>query len=311
MSTELHSPEDCRSKSPPASSPFYYCLKEYLEEGNLAKTTQDYYRRVAKQFLVEVRPWEEDWTRRAMRWRDQMDVLPSSLSLYVTVVRKYIEKCMQKGLVKVCPLSKFKTTQGSGAPRRALTRQEVHKLLATTVGDGLIQKRDRAILLLMLYTGIRVNSVFNINLEDIDDMGNSVTLKYLSKGHKKKDTFVVLPEIVYDAICYYVVSKYGKGGPGTGPAFTGIRVDMLGAKRLTNGAIRKMITRRMKTAGLQGVCPHSLRHTAASMAVKAGADLLAVKEMLGHRSIQTTERYVHSLSRVEDAAELKIDYGLE
>jgi integrase len=60
-----------------------------------------------------------------------------------------------------------------------------------------------------------------------------------------------------------------------------------------------------------GVCVHSLRHTAATKADEAGKPILAIRDMLGHKSVKTTEIYIHSIRRIKDAAELGINYGIK
>jgi site-specific recombinase XerD len=57
--------------------------------------------------------------------------------------------------------------------------------------------------------------------------------------------------------------------------------------------LRRSFEPGLRKAGIVGVCWHSLRHTAASRRVMAGVDLVSVKEILGHRDIQTTLRYAH------------------
>ena len=57
--------------------------------------------------------------------------------------------------------------------------------------------------------------------------------------------------------------------------------------------LRRAFERGLRQAGITGVCWHTLRHTAASRRMAAGVDLVSVKEILGHRSIQTTLRYSH------------------
>ena len=57
--------------------------------------------------------------------------------------------------------------------------------------------------------------------------------------------------------------------------------------------LRRAFEPGLRKAGITGVCWHTLRHTAASRRIMAGMDLVSVKEILGHRSIQTTLRYAH------------------
>ncbi len=76
--------------------------------------------------------------------------------------------------------------------------------------------------------------------------------------------------------------------------------------------MRKLVKDRLREAGLDrpGLSPHSLRHTAAALAYTNGADILSIRDMLGHRSVTTTENYLRSIDRIERAAELVVGRAL-
>lgn len=292
-------------------SKFYTLLNDFIEGNDFSEHTKRAYKTAITRFLEYAKPWDsKGWMQRATKWRSTLDLAPSSQFLYVVAARRYLGECVYKKLISENPLSRVRVkVEAYGIPRRNLTDEEVGKLLKTATGDGLLQVRDSAIIILMLHTGIRIGAVAEVRIEDINLVPGEKTavLKYKCKGHKGKDTHVVLSLVVVDAIGDYLTAT-DRSFKDKGWLFVS-----KGNKRLTVHALRKMIIRRMDRAGVRsgGVCIHSLRHTAATKAVESGQPLLKVRDMLGHKSVQTTELYVHQIRRMQDAAELGIDYGIK
>lgn len=295
-----------KAKKASRSAAFIGFVQDYLFSNDLADETRRVYSRAIKAFLKYAKPWEDGWSKRAVRWKSVLKVAPSSQALYVIAARNYLEACIEKGLLKDNPLLGVKVRlYGYSSSRRVLSDKEVKSLLAGVSGKTPAELRDRAILVLMLYTGLRAGGVVTINTQDFEASDGQTILKYKSKGHTGRDSFVVVPKAAVKAIVTYLMAT-GRSLDERGPCFWARGGGM------SNSTLRKMVTRRMKQAGLEGdgLCVHSLRHTAASKAIDAGADLMAVRDMLGHKSVKTTEMYVHNLKRVQDAAELKVDYDL-
>lgn len=285
---------------------FFNFIQDYLLSNDLASETRRVYQRAIKAFLKYAKPWEDKWARRAVRWKSTLRVAPSSQALYIIAARNYVEACIEKGLLKDNPLLGVKVRlYGYSSSRRVLSDEEVKALLSVVSGRDPAELRDRAVLVLMLYTGVRVGGVAKADIQDFEVSDGQTILKYWSKGYSGKDSFVVVPVAAVAVIKIYL-KETGRSFDERGPCFRAQRGG------ISNSALRKMITRRMKQARLSGdgLCVHSLRHTAASKAVEAGADLLAVRDMLGHKSVKTTELYVHNLKRVQDAAELRVNYNL-
>lgn len=146
--------------------------------------------------------------------------------------------------------------------------------------------RDWAILETIYATGIRVSEVCSLETTSIDQQG--MTLRVIGKGNKER----VVP---FARACLSALQVWLSQGrphlvtPETGRAlFVGDK-----GKRIDPRVIRAMIHRMCAQAGVRDLAPHALRHTAATHILAGGADLRAVQEMLGHSSLQTTQRYTH------------------
>ena len=146
--------------------------------------------------------------------------------------------------------------------------------------------RDWAILETIYATGIRVSEVCSLDTTSIDQQG--MTIRVIGKGNKER----VVP---FTRACLSALQAWlSHGRPSLAIPEAG-RALFVGDKgrRIDPRVIRAMIHRMCAQAGVRDLAPHALRHTAATHILAGGADLRAVQEMLGHSSLQTTQRYTH------------------
>ena len=146
--------------------------------------------------------------------------------------------------------------------------------------------RDWTILETIYATGIRVSEVCSLDTTSIDQQG--MTLRVIGKGNKER----VVP---FTRACLSALQAWlSHGRPSLAIPEEG-RALFVGDKgrRIDPRVIRAMIHRMCAQAGVRDLAPHALRHTAATHILAGGADLRAVQEMLGHSSLQTTQRYTH------------------
>jgi integrase/recombinase XerC len=155
--------------------------------------------------------------------------------------------------------------------------------------------RDRAVLELLYATGIRVSELCGLDLGDVDRPRRVV--RVLGKGAKERTVPFGLPaeEALEDWLRL--------GRPSLHDADSGAAL-LLGARggRLHPTVVRRLVAGYARAAGVPGVSPHGLRHSAATHLLEGGADLRAVQELLGHASLSTTQIYTHvSLDRLRAA----------
>ena len=146
--------------------------------------------------------------------------------------------------------------------------------------------RDWTILETIYATGIRVSEVCSLDTTSIDQQG--MALRVIGKGNKER----VVP---FTRACLSALQAWlSHGRPSLAIPEAG-RALFVGDKgrRIDPRVIRAMIHRMCAQAGVRDLAPHALRHTAATHILAGGADLRAVQEMLGHSSLQTTQRYTH------------------
>lgn len=162
--------------------------------------------------------------------------------------------------------------------------------------SGLRTHRDRAMALAMLLGGLRSAEVRGLLLKDVDQ--GRRRLRVVGKGGRER----VVP---VDGAFFAELSAYLRHerprGLGTPECFVVLRGPTTGA-RVTEAGLRSLFRRHRESSGATRVRPHRLRHTYGTELAAAGIDLLALRELMGHASPETTSRYVH-LSEEHLAAE--------
>ena len=171
-------------------------------------------------------------------------------------------------------------------------------------------KRDFAIINLLVRTGLRTIEIQRANIEDINQSGGVSKLHIQGKGRDTKDEYVLLTQSSLKPIMDYL--QHREEAKDTDPLFTSIS-DRNNGKRMTTRSLSRIVKGALIDAGINSkrLTAHSLRHTAITTALLAGASLQEVKTMARHADINTTLIYSHNIERGTNGAEYKIDKYME
>jgi integrase/recombinase XerC len=150
--------------------------------------------------------------------------------------------------------------------------------------------RNLVILELLYGSGLRLAEVHGLDVSDLE-LGRK-QLKVLGKGRKER--IVPLTGAAHRALGRYLPRRQEllqrSGSPGEGALLLNLR-----GKRLSQRSVQKVVRGLLDAAAAdEGLTVHSLRHSFATHLLDAGADLMAVKELLGHVSLSTTQIYTHT-----------------
>lgn len=154
-----------------------------------------------------------------------------------------------------------------------------------------IALRNAAILELLYATGMRVGELTSLNVQDVDFENH--TVKVTGKGNKQR---VVPFGVPAASACKewlehgrnVLLEKQAASSTSSQALFLGAR-----AKRIDQRIVRSIVHAAAAAANVPDVAPHALRHSAATHMLNGGADLREVQELLGHSSLNTTQRYTH------------------
>lgn len=209
----------------------------------------------------------------------------TSVSRKLASVRTFFEFLIRKGVLKNNLAKLVPTPRGEKRLPTFLTVDEVFKLLDIKGSGDTLISRDIAVLELLYSSGLRVSELVGINLNDLDL--NNMTVKVLGKGNKER--IVPVGSKAGDALKEYLYARLDMN-----PAGDSLFVNSRGG-RLNVRSVDRIIKKYAAIAGIpKNVSPHVLRHTFATHLLGGGADLRAIQEMLGHKSLSTTQRYTHT-----------------
>ncbi|MDE6664781.1 MAG: tyrosine recombinase XerC, partial [Ruminococcus sp.] len=167
-----------------------------------------------------------------------------------------------------------------------LSLNESMRLLETSNNSD--SKRDYCIITILLNCGIRLSELVSINIKDIDFYENRI--KILGKGNKER--MIYLNNACIDGLKNYLEIRTKNQKAVDEPALFISNQN----KRISKRRVQQIVENTIKNAELdgKGFTTHKLRHTAATLMYQyGGADILTLKELLGHSSISTTEIYTH------------------
>lgn len=143
------------------------------------------------------------------------------------------------------------------------------------------QPRDRAVLSVLLYGGLRRGEVVGLDIGDFAPQAE--TLHVRGKGHK--DRVIGLPRPALTALAAYLDSR--PGGAAEAPLFVTVT-----GERITHKVVTRVVGRAAGRLG-QHLHPHMFRHSYATELLERGADIRDIRDLLGHESVATTEIYTH------------------
>lgn len=205
---------------------------------------------------------------------------------YIIALRGFLRYLAKKDVIS---LSAEKIELGKTNARSIdfLTIEEIERLIKSTEGMSFAAARNRAILLLLFSSGLRISELINLNRDNIDLKRKEFSV--IGKGSKIRIVFI--SDGAKGAIEYYLNKRKDLD-----PALF-VRLPKkndFSDLRITARSIQRIVAQCAKEAGiLKKVTPHVLRHSFATNLLQNGADIRSVQALLGHSSINTTQIYTH------------------
>lgn len=226
----------------------------------------------------------------------------STIARKLAAVRSFYRYLVKHGLLDTNPSDSIQTPKQDKTIPAYLPIDDMFRLLASVKTDTTLGLRNLAMFETLYSTGIRVSELAGLNIQDVDFHENSIRVKGKG-GHER---IVPIGETALNAIGDYrkqvEINLKNKpasdGGNESEPLFLN-RFNT----RLTARSIGRILEQTTRECGIAiPVSPHAFRHTFATHLLDAGADLRVVQELLGHKSLSTTQKYTHvSIDRLMQA----------
>jgi len=220
----------------------------------------------------------------------------------LSAIRSFFRFLVRQGVITDNPADFVATPKQDKMIPDYLSVDNMFRLLDSIEPDTLLKYRDRAIFETLYSCGIRVSELAGMNVFDVDFQAGLI--RVFGKGRKER--LVPVGSKALDAIRTYreiLQREAADCGKATAPDENGPLFLNKNFGRLSTRSIARILEKTARACGLpMPVSPHMLRHSFATHMLDAGADLKAVQEILGHRSLSTTQKYTHvSIDRLMQA----------
>ncbi len=270
---------------------------EYLQfERNYAAGTVAYYRadvlelqEFGKKLHDDLNPVDVD-AELVREWiTSLMDagIAPNTINRKLSSLRAYFKFLLKRGEVTIDPLVKITGPKKKKPLPVFVKESEMDRLLDDMdFGEGFEGCRDRMVVEMFYETGVRCAELIGLNDGDVD-FSNSV-IKVTGKRNKQR--LIPFAEELKQAMQAYVETRNAAVPVRSDAFFVG-----KAGKRLSRSVVARIVKQNLsKVVTLKKRSPHVLRHTFATVMLNHDADLSAIKELLGHESLATTEVYTHT-----------------
>lgn len=212
----------------------------------------------------------------------------ASISRRLASLRSFFRFAQREGLVDQNPAKPLRNPRTGRKLPHFLSTEEMQQLLSAPSKHEYLGCRDVAILETMYSAGLRVSETVGMNDEDLDLSEAIVRVR----GKGKRERLAPLGSYALEALGAWLDVRElaaPQSAGGQAPVF----VNRFG-RRLTTRSVARMLEKYLKQAGLdQRTSPHTLRHSFATHLLDHGADIRSVQELLGHKSLTTTQIYTH------------------
>jgi integrase/recombinase XerC len=277
-------------------------LRELADGRQLSTHTVAAYRRDLSEladfldtyFQTDDWPWsrvDRNALRRFLGKLAQQQLSRRTIARRLSAVRTFFKFLHREDLVQANPARTVRSPKIEKTLPQWLSRGDAEKVFSVAENraaeGGMRGLRDLAIIELFYSTGMRLSELHGLDMDDVDVISEQVKVR----GKGRKERIIPLGSTAITAIRRYELRRADVMGRGDRGA---VFINQNG-KRLSRRQIQEIVRKAVESGAVEaGMSPHALRHSFATHLLDAGADLLAVKELLGHASLSTTSIYTHT-----------------
>ena len=233
--------------------------------------------------------------RAYLAWLHDQGYAKTTIARRLAAVRSWCRFLCRQGDLTSNPAEGLRAPRQDKKLPHFLSAGQLQELLETP-GTTALGHRDRAILETLYSAGLRVSELVGLNLEDVDlDTGVATV-----RGKGRRERLAMFGGKAVTALRDWLPERQTLGP--RGKAEMAIFINKNGG-RLTTRSVGRLLEKYLASAGLdRRTSPHTLRHSFATHLLDNGADIRGVQELLGHRSLSTTQIYTHvTTNRLRDS----------
>jgi integrase/recombinase XerC len=235
--------------------------------------------------------------RAYLAWLHDQGYAKSTIARRLAAIRSWCRFLCRQGLMTTDPAAGLRGPRQDRKLPHFVTREEMERLLAAPPSETPLGLRDRAILETLYSAGLRVSELTGLNVDDLDLADGLATVR--GKGKRERLALLGPPAVAAIRAWYEMRAALAGHRARTLPA---VFLNKNGT-RLSSRSVGRLLEKYLARAGLDPrTSPHTLRHSFATHLLDAGADIRGVQELLGHRSLGTTQIYTHvTTQRLRDS----------
>jgi integrase/recombinase XerC len=262
-----------------------HTVKSYRED--LTQAVDFFRTRLATQT-----PRSQQLTTRLLRahlaWLSEQGYARTTIARRLAAVRSWCRFLCRQGTLPANPALGLRGPRQDKKLPHFVSREDMVRLLETPPAGTPLGLRDRAILETLYSAGLRVSELTGLDVVDVELADGLATVR--GKGRKERLSLLGPPAV--EAIERWLLHREALAGPRAAlqPA---LFLNKNGT-RLSTRSVGRLLEKYLAQAGLDPrTSPHTLRHSFATHLLDGGADIRSVQELLGHRSLATTQIYTH------------------
>ena len=239
-----------------------------------------------KNNCIEILDINYDVVNRYLKYLYEKKISKSSISRKLSSIRGLYNYLIRENIVSINYFNEVSNPKKDLYLPRFLKREELDKIFYVCDNKSPIEQRNTLVMELLYATGLSVSELVNIKVANIDQKNR--TIKVLGKGSKER--IVIFNNHTKEAMDIYLREGY-KTFNKEGSQYLILNKN---GNKLSERYVRNIVDKFVRKAGLNiKIGPHTLRHTFATDMLENGSDLMTVKELLGHESLNTTSIYTH------------------
>lgn len=271
-----------------------HTVKSYREDLTQAL---DFFRTKAGGKKLDLGQLQPRLLRAYLAWLHEQGYARSTIARRLASLRSWCRFLRRQGSLDADPAQALRGPRQDKKLPHFLSQEQLARLLDTPPAGTPMGCRDRAILETLYSAGVRVSELTGLDLGDVDLSSGLATVR----GKGKRERLVILGGQALTAVKRWLERRERLLAE-RGKSPTAIFLNKNGG-RLTPRSVGRLLEKYLALAGLDPrTSPHTLRHSFATHLLDEGADIRSVQELLGHRSLGTTQIYTHvTTNRLRDS----------